>query len=98
MVLVLLCHALFDWASLHFSRNGLFRGRTLLLWSPAGFYFIYIFLCVREGIRDVVLSLGLGDVYEREVCVCVCVCLKCMYVCLYVCVCVCAGGYVCMYV
>ncbi len=52
-----------------------------------------------DGIRDVHVFLGLGDVYTRQLCmcvcvfVCVCVCVY-VYVCVYVCMCVCV--YVCM--
>ena len=46
-----------------------------------------------DGIRDLYMSRGLGDVYKRQcvVCVCVCVCSVC------VCVCVCVCMYVCVY-
>ena len=44
------------------------------------FFFLYVFVCfvffqAEDGIRDLVRSRGLGDVYKRQVCVCVCVCL-----------------------
>ncbi len=53
-------------------------------------YCYLFFFQAEDGIRDLVLSRGLGDVYKRQVCVCACVCVcVCVCVCACVCVCVC---------
>ena len=59
--------------------------------------FVYVFFQAEDGIRDLCLSRGLGDVYNIQVCVSLCmyVCV-CVCVCVYVCVCVCVS--LCMYV
>ncbi len=57
----------------------------------------FFFFQAEDGIRDLVRSRGLGEVFKRQaqldptcVCVCVCVCMYVyMYVYMYVCVCVC---------
>ncbi len=54
-----------------------------------------LFFIAEGGIRGRVRSRGLGDVYKREVCVCVCV-RACVRVCVCVCVCVCVRACVCV--
>ncbi len=62
--------------------------------------FFFFFFQAEDGIRDLVRSRGLGDVYKGQVCVCVRVCL-CLCACpcvsvrvsACVCVCVCAVSY-----
>ena len=61
--------------------------------------FIRCFLLAEMCIREVVLSLCLGDGYKRQVCLCVCVCVcVCVFVCVCVCVCVCGFVYGCVVV
>ena len=49
---------------------------------------VYVYLQADDGIRDLVRSRGLEDVYKRRVCVCV-LCVLCLCVCVcFVVVCV----------
>ncbi len=59
---------------------------------------MYIFFFPAEdGIRDLVRSRGLGDVYKSLVGVCVCACVRvCVCACVRVRVCVCARVRVCV--
>ncbi len=54
---------------------------------------LFFFFQAEDGIRVPLWSRGLGEVYKRQVCVCVCVCVRaCVRVCVCVCVCACVCG------
>ncbi len=53
-------------------------------------FFFFFFFQAEDGIRDLLRSRGLGDVYIRQVCLSACLSLSvCLYVCLSVCLSVC---------